>query len=142
MFGRSVSGMPKEDTERHREQYAKINEMLSQLLDTAPLFGPSTSTPLRPTGSLQSKPLNNSQALTLEVSHSAHLLCFVSVPLVMLIARLSMHRALMRSRRQHYFVISLPADEQHTVRRLYSGSGVDAKSAIKRIAVQVRRCAS
>src|SRR5437773_1610294 len=53
-----------------------------------------------------------------------------------------MHSALLRSRRQHYFVASLPADEQHAVSRLYSGSGVDAKSAVKRIAVQVRCCAS
>ena len=51
----------KEDAEGyHREQYPKINEMLSHLLDTAPLFGPSTSTPRRPTGSPQAKPPNNS----------------------------------------------------------------------------------
>ena len=53
-----------------------------------------------------------------------------------------MHSALLRSRRQHYFIASLPADEQYAVSRLYSGSGADAKSAVKRIAVQVRRCAS
>jgi hypothetical protein len=53
-----------------------------------------------------------------------------------------MHSALLISRRQHYLVVSLPADEQHAVSGLYSGSGVDAKSAVKRIAVQVRRSAS
>src|SRR5713226_3254482 len=53
-----------------------------------------------------------------------------------------MHSALLRSRRQHSLIASLPADEQHAVSRLYSGSGVDAKSSVKRIAVQVRRCVS
>ena len=55
---------------------------------------------------------------------------------------LGIHSALLRSRRQHYFVTALPTDEQHAVSRLYSGAGVDAKSAVKCIAVQVRRCAS
>jgi len=53
-----------------------------------------------------------------------------------------MHSALLITRRQYYFVASLPADEQHAVSRLYSGSGVDAKSTVKRVAVQARRCAS
>src|SRR6266446_8314362 len=53
-----------------------------------------------------------------------------------------MHSALLRSRRQHSFIASLPADEQHAVSRLYSGSGVDAKPTVKRIAIQVRRCTS
>jgi hypothetical protein len=53
-----------------------------------------------------------------------------------------MHSALPRPRRQHYFVVSLPADEQHAVSRLYSGSGVDAKSAAKRVAIQIGRCIS
>src|SRR5713101_870949 len=43
---------------------------------------------------------------------------------------------------QHYFVSSLPTDEQHAVSRLYSGAGVDAEPAVKRIAIQVRRSAS
>ena len=37
---------------------------------------------------------------------------------------------------------SLPTDEQHAVSRLYSGAGVDAEPAVKRIAIQVRRSAS
>ncbi len=53
-----------------------------------------------------------------------------------------MHSALPRPRRQHYFVVSLPADEQHAVSRLYSGSGVDAKSDVKRVAIQIGRCIS
>src|SRR5438552_18790075 len=53
-----------------------------------------------------------------------------------------MHSALPRSRGQHYFVASLPADEQHSMSRLCSGSGVDAKPAVISTAVQVRRCAS
>src|SRR5207302_2706248 len=47
--------------------------------------------------------------------------------------------ALRGSRRQHYFVVPLPADKQHAVFGLDSGSGVDAKPSVKRIAVQVRR---
>src|ERR1700746_513351 len=50
-----------------------------------------------------------------------------------------MRSALLRSLRQHCLVASLPADEQHRASGLHSGSGVDAKSSVKGIAVQVRR---
>src|SRR5260370_19061401 len=53
-----------------------------------------------------------------------------------------MHSALFTLRRQHYFIASFPPDVQHAVSRLYSGSGVDGKSAVKRIAVHARRCPS
>jgi hypothetical protein len=53
-----------------------------------------------------------------------------------------MHSALPKPRRQYYSVASLPAGEQHAVSRLYSGSGVDAKSAVERVAIEIGRCVS
>src|SRR6266699_386788 len=44
--------------------------------------------------------------------------------------------------RQDYFLASLPTDKQCLVSRLYSGSSVDLKSPVKRIAIHVRGCVS
>src|SRR6266403_2166041 len=102
---------------------------------------PSASALRRPTGSPQAKPLNNSQ-LTLGEPLGSPLLFRKRIVGKSGYRAVGIHSTLRRSRRQHYFVTSLPTDEQHAVSRLYSGAGVDAKSAVKRIAVQVRGCAS
>src|SRR5260370_1675740 len=98
---------------------------------------PAASALRRPTGSPQAKPLNNSQ-LTLGEPLGSPLLFRKRIVGKADIALWVYISSLRRSRRQHYFVTALPTDEQHAVSRLYSRAGVDAKSAVKWIAVQFR----